>query len=238
MANVSHELRTPLTAIRASSETLLDGALKQPEQAARFVEMILRHARRLEELSRDLLQLAQLEAGLAAPGAQAVSVADLAGRALEAVRELAARREVAVELRLPERPLFVAAASRLLEQALVNLLDNAVKYGGPGSRVTLALESRPPEVALVVSDDGPGIAPEHLERIFERFYRLDRDRSRELGGTGLGLAIVKHIAQAHGGRVEVESRLGRGSVFRLILPEAVAAPRAAVAPKAVAAREA
>ncbi len=222
--NVSHELRTPLTAIRASAETLLDGALGQPEQAARFVEMILRHTRRLEDLSRDLLLLAQLEAGLAVPEMRNVGADQVARRALEATREAAGRREAAIELKLPECPPAVAAVSRLLEQALVNLLDNALKHGGPGVRVRLAVESRPSEVVLEVSDNGPGIASEHLGRLFERFYRAGRDRSREMGGTGLGLAIVKHVAQAHGGRVEVESRLGRGSAFRIILPAAASRP--------------
>jgi two-component system phosphate regulon sensor histidine kinase PhoR len=229
--NVSHELRTPLTAIRASAETLRDGALGQPEQAARFVEMILRHTRRLEELSRDLLQLAQLEAGLASPQTEIVSSADIARRAVETLREPAARRGVELSLSLPARPPALPAVRRLLEQAVVNLLDNAVKYcagptipGAPACQVTLSVESRPPEVVIAVSDNGPGIAPEHVDRIFERFYRVNRERSRELGGTGLGLSIVKHVAQAHGGRVEVESRLGRGSTFRIILPAASPEP--------------
>jgi two-component system phosphate regulon sensor histidine kinase PhoR len=227
--NVSHELRTPLTAIRASAETLHDGALAQPEQAARFVEMILRHTRRLEELSRDLLQLAQLESGLAAPQMEIVGSAEVVRRAAEALGEQAARLGVEIALDLPARPPELPAVRRLLEQAVVNLVDNAVKYcthsapGAPPCRVSLSVQSRPGEAVITVADNGPGIAPEHLDRIFERFYRVNRDRSRELGGTGLGLSIVKHVAQAHGGRVEVESRLGRGSTFRIILPAAAPA---------------
>ncbi|MEW5914563.1 MAG: ATP-binding protein [Thermodesulfobacteriota bacterium] len=218
VANVSHELRTPLTAVRGAAETMLDGALDSPQYARHFAELILRQSQRLERLVQDLLELARLESGEAAPRLQTIQAAELADQALDAVGQAAAAAGVELERRLPKEPLTFKADPRQLEQALLNLLDNAVKYSRQGDKVTLSMERGLDEVVIKVSDTGPGIAAEHLPRIFERFYRVDTNRSRELGGTGLGLAIVKHIAQGHGGRVAVESTLGRGSTFRLILP--------------------
>jgi two-component system, OmpR family, phosphate regulon sensor histidine kinase PhoR len=220
VANVSHELRTPLTAMRGSVETLLNGALEDPPHARQFAEMIQRHVLRLQRILEDLLSLARLESGKAQQPHESIRLAELAGSALNAVGDLAASRGVVLLSHLPEPEARVQGDRRQLEQALVNLLDNAIKYTDAGGQVTLALGQQGEEVHLGVSDTGIGISSEHLSRIFERFYRVDKARSREMGGTGLGLSIVKHIAQTYGGRVEVESTPGRGSTFRIVLPAA------------------
>jgi two-component system phosphate regulon sensor histidine kinase PhoR len=218
VANVSHELRTPLTAIRGSVETLLSGALDDPKYARHFVEMVQRHVARLQRLLDDLLSLARIESGETSPRREAVPVAELADAVLGTFAELAASLGVELIRDLPREEIAVHGDRRQLEQALLNLLDNALKYTESGGRVTLRVLTAGEEVHLLVSDTGAGIPAEHLPRIFERFYRVDRARSRELGGTGLGLSIVKHIVQSHGGRVEVESAVGRGSSFRIVLP--------------------
>ncbi|MCB2227640.1 MAG: HAMP domain-containing protein [Desulfarculaceae bacterium] len=218
VANVSHELRTPLTAVRGAAETLLDGAVDSPQFARRFAELILRQSHRLERLVQDLLELASLESGQSPPRRRDIEAAELADSALEAVTDLAEARGVELERRLPREPVVFRADARQLEQALLNLLDNAIKYTGEGGKVRLSIEDQGETVALSVSDTGPGIPAEHLPRLFERFYRVDTNRSREMGGTGLGLAIVKHIAQVHHGKVEVDSAQGEGSTFRLVLP--------------------
>jgi len=218
VANVSHELRTPLTAVRGAAETLLDGALDSPQYASHFAELILRQSHRLERLVQDLMELARLESGESPPRLRPIDAAELADSVLEGVIDLAQAQGIELERRLPREPLVFAADARQVEQAVLNLLDNAIKYSGQGGRVTLAMEENNDEVVISVSDTGPGIAAEFLPRLFERFYRVDTNRSREIGGTGLGLAIVKHIAQVHHGRVEVSSAPGQGSTFRLILP--------------------
>ncbi|MGD9123937.1 MAG: ATP-binding protein [Desulfarculaceae bacterium] len=218
VANVSHELRTPLTAIRGSVETLLGGALDSPKDALRFTEMIQRQAARLQTLAQDLLELAKIESGQATFQGDEVSVPDLAENTTSAVSEIAKQRQVDLQVDLSEAPPAFKADRHQVEQALLNLLDNAVKYTDAGGKVTLKISKAEDDLIIAVSDTGVGIAPQHLPRIFERFYRVDKDRSRELGGSGLGLAIVKHVAQAHGGRVDVESRPGRGSTFQFIIP--------------------
>ncbi|MBU1276556.1 MAG: HAMP domain-containing protein [Proteobacteria bacterium] len=218
VANVSHELRTPLTAVRGAAETLLDGALDSPQYARHFAELILRQSHRLERLVQDLMELARLESGESPPRPRPINAAELTDSVMEAVTDLAQAQNTELERRLPREPLVFAADARQVEQAVLNLLDNAIKYTGQAGRVTLAMEARDQEVIISVSDTGPGIAAEYLPRLFERFFRVDTNRSREMGGTGLGLAIVKHIAQVHHGRVEVDSAPGRGSTFRLILP--------------------
>ena len=218
VANVSHELRTPLTAVRGAAETLLDGALDSPQYARHFAELILRQSHRLERLVQDLMELARLESGESLPRLRPIDTAELADSVMEGVTDLAQAQGIELERRLPREPLVFAADARQVEQAVLNLLDNAIKYSGKEGRVTLAMEQMGDEVVISVSDTGPGIAAENLPRLFERFYRVDTNRSREMGGTGLGLAIVKHIAQVHHGRVEVASAPGKGSTFRLILP--------------------
>src|SRR5438067_1187244 len=215
IANASHELRTPVTAISGAAETLLHG-IELPGQARSFVEMIARHADRLTRLTDDLLDLSRLETGAWKPSPGSIQLGPLAGSVLELFRERAAEKSLVLSADVPER-LRANADKRALEQILVNLLDNAVKFTPQGGRVTLLGDGLGPTVMLSVVDTGPGIEPQHQPRIFERFYRADAGRSRELGGTGLGLAIVKHLAHAMGGEVGLESS-ANGSRFWLRLP--------------------
>lgn len=218
VANVSHELRTPITSIIGFVETLLDGALRDPEQAGRFLRIVQRQAGQLQALVHDLLVLSRLE-NQAEGGLEkdTVPLAGVIGNAVDVCRARAALQRVEVTVRVPPG-LSVDAHEGLLEQALINLIENAIQYGGNGGCVEVTAEGLPGGVRVCVRDRGPGIAPEHIDRLFERFYRIDRGRSREMGGTGLGLAIVKHIALAHGGNVAVASEVGQGSVFSIWLP--------------------
>ncbi|HEY5999845.1 MAG TPA: ATP-binding protein [bacterium] len=219
VANVSHELKTPVTSIAGFVETLLDGALDDRESAVRFLEIIHRQADRLNAIVSDLLSLARLEqegGDGRAPLGEA-SLCALLAEVLETTRPRAAKKEIELALECPEDRVFPAQAL-LLSQAVVNLVDNAVTYSEPGSRVLVRGAVSPGAVSIQVIDHGIGIPREHLPRLFERFYRVDRSRSRSLGGTGLGLAIVKHIAQAHGGTVGVASEPGTGSTFTITLP--------------------
>jgi len=218
VANVSHELRTPLTAIRGYAETLLSGALSDTEHNRRFVEIILAHAIRLNNIAADLLTLSDLESGRrdAQPGP--ISVEEAVNTALLTVEPEARIRGVRLTRGSVCDALITGHAIRL-EQALVNLLDNAVKFNQPGgeARIEAGL-SADGAVCITVSDTGSGMPSEDLPRIFERFYRVDRGRSREVGGTGLGLSIVKHVVERMEGSIRVESRLGKGSTFTILLP--------------------
>jgi two-component system phosphate regulon sensor histidine kinase PhoR len=189
-----------------------------PKFSHHFVEVIGRHTERLQRLLDDLLDLARIESGHTPPSMEPIRADALMDAAAGTVASLAQSRGVELIREPTEEPLVIRGDRRQLEQALVNLLDNAVKYTDPPGRVVLSIRRRDREVHLEVSDTGVGIPEEHIPRIFERFYRVDKARSRQLGGTGLGLAIVKHIVQAHGGRVEVESTPGKGSTFRVVLP--------------------
>jgi two-component system phosphate regulon sensor histidine kinase PhoR len=224
VANVSHELKTPLAAIRGYAETLHDGALADPATSPRFVERILSQCRRLQALLDDLLTLSRLEGVREPAEREPVDLGELARRTLEIVASSARERGVALEIAAGSIPPLLGSADGL-ERLLLNLLDNAVKYNRPGGRVTVRLAQRGGEAAIEVADTGIGIPPDSLPRLFERFYRVDKSRSRDEGGTGLGLAIVKHVAQTHGGRVEVESEPGKGTTFRVILPLAPPAAR-------------
>jgi two-component system phosphate regulon sensor histidine kinase PhoR len=219
VANVSHELRTPLAAIRGSAETLLDSALESPDFARRFVEMIRRQAERLENLSKDLLELAKVETGSAGASPEMVRLTELADSVLSTVSDLAVQQGIDLFSERDDVDQTLWADRRQLEEAILNLMVNAIKYTEKGGKVTLAMRKTPKQTRIEVIDTGMGIPREHLPRIFERFYRVDRNRSRQMGGTGLGLAIVKHLTQAQGGRVEVESEPGKGSTFSLVFEQ-------------------
>ncbi|MBM3836838.1 MAG: PAS domain-containing protein [Verrucomicrobia bacterium] len=220
VANASHELRTPLSMIKGYVETLLDGAKSDPEQLTRFLQIIDKHADRLTYLIEDLLTISKLESGQIVMNAQRVNLREQAQRVVEDLRARAGERQVTVE-NLLAAELWAQADADRLQQVLFNLIENAIKYGRSEGRVVLGAKAIPGGMIRVwVQDDGPGIPPEARERVFERFFRVDKARSRETGGTGLGLSIVKHIVQAHGGKVWVESEVGQGSTFYLTLPQA------------------
>ena len=218
VANVTHELRTPITSIRAAAETLAASEC-DAEETERFLAIIARQAQRLNAIIDDLLQLSRLEseagAGQVALEEQPLDLV-LAG-ASQTCAARAAQKRIAIDVRCDPR-LTARIDAALLENAIVNLVDNAVKYSPEGTTVRLSAYEEGGAVVIAVSDQGPGIERRHHERIFERFYVVDKARSRGAGGTGLGLAIVRHIVRAHGGRVEVESAPGAGSTFRVILP--------------------
>lgn len=221
VANISHELKTPLTSIRGYAETLADGALEDPETARRFTHRILDQCERLEALLRDLLTLSRLEARSQERDPQPLDTIPIAHHALETLAPLAQRREVVLDLRVddpPPRP--VDAEAEDVERLLLNLVENAIKYNRPGGSVTLVLGGTVEGVRIEVHDTGIGIPRHDLERIFERFYRVDKGRTRSQGGTGLGLSIVSRLIEGQGGKIEVESRLGHGSTFRIALPAA------------------
>jgi two-component system phosphate regulon sensor histidine kinase PhoR len=222
VANVSHELRTPITSLKGFVETLLGGALHEPENAERFLRIILRQADRLNAIIADLLLLAQMEQagkekGESVEGRTTARLEEVLQAAVSACQSKAESRAIPVSVTCPVA-LAVGADAHLLEQAVINLLDNAINYSESGRPVRIVGREHEGEVLIEVRDQGCGIAQQHLTRIFERFYRVDKARSREAGGTGLGLAIVKHIVQVHGGSVTVTSELGKGSVFTIHLP--------------------
>jgi two-component system phosphate regulon sensor histidine kinase PhoR len=216
LSNVSHELRTPLTSILAFIETLEEGALEEPETARHFVSIIRRNAERMRTLIEDIMELSAIESGALKVEARPVRLSHLVREVLSALASKADPCGVALVNAVPPEA-TVYADSRRLEQMLLNLVDNAVKFSRRGGSVIVGHEAG--ECDLVsVNDTGEGIPAEHLPRIFERFYRVDSARSRDLGGTGLGLAIVKHLARAHGGEVRVRSVWGEGSTFTIELP--------------------
>jgi two-component system phosphate regulon sensor histidine kinase PhoR len=219
VANVSHELKTPLAAIRGYAETLRDGALDEPPTARRFTDRILMQCRRLQALLDDLLTLSRLESVASqATEREPVDLKAILVRAAEVLSAAARERQVQIEVDAADGVPPVPGDPDGLERLVLNLADNAVKYNRPDGCVKLLLFQSDGHAVIEVTDTGIGIPQDALARIFERFYRVDKGRSREEGGTGLGLAIVKHVAQAHGGQVEVESRIGKGSTFRVKLP--------------------
>jgi len=218
VANASHELRTPLTSIRGFVEALEDGAMEEPATGRRFLEKIRLHADRMAGLVSDLLELSRLESGERAPTWEPVVPAEVAEEVAASLAGAAGRKRVALLRADRGAPTVVSDADRL-RQILENLVENAVKYTPAGGRIEITTGPAAEGGAeLVVDDDGPGIPSEHLPRIFERFYRVDKARSRELGGTGLGLSIVKHLAEGMGATVSVESQPGRGTRFTVVVP--------------------
>ncbi|MDR1142890.1 MAG: hypothetical protein LBK77_01570 [Spirochaetaceae bacterium] len=217
-ANVSHELRTPIQVIKGFAETLLDSPLDNREQIRHVIEIIEKNSRNMENLTNDLLSLVSLEDKESArPDMEETDMGQLFEEAADSVKFRAKEKKIAIGIRCPPG-LSAVLNGALIVQALVNLLDNAVKYSPPGSKVFAEAERANGGLIISVRDQGIGISTEHLDRIFERFYRVDRSRSQDPGGTGLGLAIVRHIALLHRGTVEVESHAGEGSVFRIKIP--------------------
>jgi len=219
IANVSHELRTPLTSISGYVETLLDTVVDVPDQAKEFLGIILKNATRMNRLTEDLLALASVESGDYKLRTQRVSAAALVEDAIESLAGMVVDSNVALEAGEVTDAVVLADVDALT-QVFGNLIENAMKYGKSGKRVLVGARGLENAVEFFVQDFGPGIPSEHLDRIFERFYRVDKARSRESGGTGLGLAIAKHIVMAHGGEIRAESELGSGSTFLFTLPYA------------------
>jgi two-component system, OmpR family, phosphate regulon sensor histidine kinase PhoR len=218
VANVSHELRTPLSLIKSAVETLIEGGKEDPAALNRFLQIIDKHANRLALLIDDLLLLSTLDSGGLRMNRQPLSFRTVVQEAMDDLRARAQARDVTLVNSVPGALVAVVDSERI-RQVVSNLLDNAIKYGRPGGKATIEGRTLPNgRVEVTISDDGPGIPKESQERIFERFYRVDKARSREQGGTGLGLAIVKHVVQAHGGDVRLESEPGSGSAFIFTLP--------------------
>jgi two-component system phosphate regulon sensor histidine kinase PhoR len=218
VANASHELRTPLTSIRGFVEALEDGAALDPTTSERFLGKIRTHADRMAALVEDLLELSRLESGEQPPRWEDVAPAEIAEDVVASFTGLAGRKEI-ILLRIDRSAPTIVTDAERLRRILENLVENAVKYTPAGGRVEVASAPGPQGGAVLeVSDNGPGIAAEHLPRIFERFYRVDKARSREMGGTGLGLAIVRHLAEGMGATVRVASTPGKGTCFTVTVP--------------------
>jgi len=217
VANVSHELRTPLSLIKGYVETLQDGAKDSPETASRFLGIIERNADRLQLLIEDLLVISEVESGRVTLSLQSVPLRSVTAKVMDDFRAKAAAKRIELVNQVPDLPLWSDPGR--LEQVLTNLLDNGIKYGYEDSTIVVAARIIEGDMVHVsVEDQGPGIPAEDLDRIFERFYRLDKARSREQGGTGLGLSIVKHLVHSHGGKVWVTSQPGKGSTFHFTIP--------------------
>jgi two-component system phosphate regulon sensor histidine kinase PhoR len=217
VANVSHEFRTPLAAISGYAETLLDGAIEDRDNNRRFLEIIRSNAIRLNSIAADLLTLSELQTGVGPQNTEQVPLREVIESALSTIASEAALRGVTVE-KGPIDNMMVQGSRYRLEQALVNLLANAVKFNRASGKVRVETQRNGSSIGILVSDTGMGIPSRDLPRIFERFYRVDKARSRQVGGTGLGLSIVKHIVERMDGRVSATSQLGKGSVFTITLP--------------------
>ncbi len=226
VANVSHELRTPVAVIRANAETLIAGAKDDPQMAPKLIDGLHRNAERLARILADLLDLSRLDAGQYRLDVSTVPVKPVTEQSLSAIETNAHVRGVTVEVAVPEA-LAVRADPKALDQILVNLIDNGVRYTRAEGHVWVEARELADAVRIEVRDDGPGISDKHRERVFERFYRVDSSRTREAGGTGLGLSIVKHLVESMGGQVGVEPNSPHGSIFWLRLPKATLTTAAA-----------
>lgn len=217
LANVSHELRTPLTSITAYTETLLEGGLNDQANSLRFLNTIHRNAERMRNLVNDISELSLIEAGAVQLSFDKLSLHSVVSEVFNGLAPRSEKYQVQLRNEVPEA-CSVIADRRRLEQILINLVDNAIKFNKPQGEVIVSASITEDQTIIRVRDSGVGISPEHLSRVFERFYRVDKARSRELGGTGLGLAIVKHLTRAHGGDAEVNSTIGHGCEFIIKLP--------------------
>lgn len=217
LSNISHELRTPLTSIMAFVETLEDGAIDDKENNRRFLGVIRRNSERMHALIADILELSMIESGNVSIDVRQVNLGHMVDEVFASLSSKAAEKEVSLKNLVPIDSRVTADPGRL-EQMLTNLIDNAIKFNRKNGSVTVSLESDDDMRRIAVEDTGEGIVPEHVDRIFERLYRVDRGRTREVGGTGLGLAIVKHLARLHGGEISVHSQLGVGTRFVIELP--------------------
>jgi two-component system phosphate regulon sensor histidine kinase PhoR len=218
VANVSHELKTPLTAIRSYTETLLQGAVDDPKANRQFLEKIEKNVGNLSALIDDILEISRLEARRGIAPFEIVHLEEEVDRAIETLSARIKEKKIEIVKLGEPGACEIQGEPNHIYRALLNLLDNAVKYSNPGGKIEISCKANGKTLELSAKDYGVGIAAEHHPRIFERFYRVDRARSRELGGTGLGLSIVKHIMEIHGGRVTLESAAGQGAKFTLIFP--------------------
>ena len=219
-ANVSHELKTPLTSIRGFVETLEAGAIDNPPMAHKFLRIIMMETERLTRLINDILSISKLESGDNEVAIERIRLDKMAYDIADMLTIHASEKEVTINAHMNEKPTFIMGNPDRVEQMLINLVENAIKYNKPGGSVTVQVFSDDKEANVTISDTGIGIAEEHLPRMFERFYRVDKGRSRQMGGTGLGLAIVKHIVRSMNGEIEVHSKLGEGTEFLVTLPVA------------------
>ena len=217
-ANVSHELKTPLTSIRGFVETLEAGAIDNPPMAHKFLRIIMLETERLTRLINDILSISKLESGDTEVAIERIRLDRMANDVCDMLSIHAGEKEVTINWNPNQKPTFIMGNPDRVEQMLINLIENAIKYNKPGGSVTVQVFSNANEANITISDTGIGIAEEHLPRMFERFYRVDKGRSRQMGGTGLGLAIVKHIVRSMNGEIEVHSKLGEGTEFLITLP--------------------
>ena len=227
LSNVSHELRTPLTSIMALAETLAAGAVDDAENNRRFLAIIQKNSQRMQQLLNDILELSTIESGNVSVHLEDIPLASAVDDVINSLTAAAAARNVSVRNNVADK-VKVSADPRRLIQMLTNLIDNAIKFNRENGTVTVTYDANRERDRIYVTDTGEGIPAQHLDRIFERFYRVDRARSLDLGGTGLGLAIVKHLARAHGGEVTATSRVGEGTEFMIELPHNSASSRTLV----------
>lgn len=222
IGNVSHELKTPIFSVRGYAETLLDGALHDPEVSRPFVEKILRNADRLHNLAADLSELSKIETGELKMSRQLFDLPQLITETTELLEAAAEKKEVSIRVRIPSNITTAFGDPERLKQVFVNLIDNGIKYNNAGGHVEVVARMLPDHrIKVTVADNGIGIPSHHLNRVTERFYRVDKSRSRSQGGTGLGLAIVKHILAAHEAQLVIDSQVQRGSTFGFTLPSRV-----------------